>query len=79
MKIEILGMGCQKCDTLLTNTKEAVKSLGIQADFSKVSDFKEIAKYGVMVTPALVVNGVVKTSGKVSSQEEIVSILKACD
>ncbi|VBB08824.1 redox-active disulphide protein 2 [Lucifera butyrica] len=77
MKIEILGMGCQKCNKLAENAKQAVAELGIQAELSKVEDFKEIAKYGVMTTPALVVDGVVKVSGKVPSKDEIIAILKA--
>lgn len=77
MKIEILGMGCQKCNKLAENAKAAVEEAGIQAEFSKVENFKEIARYGVMTTPALVVNGVVKISGKVPSKDEILTILKS--
>lgn len=77
MKIEILGMGCQKCNQLSENAKKAIAELGIEAEFEKVEDFKEIAKMGVMTTPALVVDGVVKVSGKVPSKDEIIAILKA--
>ena len=77
MKIEILGMGCQKCNKLAKNAKAAAEETGIQAEFSKVENFKEIAQYGVMTTPALVVNGVVKISGKVPSKDEILIILKS--
>ncbi len=77
MKIEILGMGCQKCNKLAKNAKAAAEEAGIQAEFSKVENFKEIAQYGVMTTPALVVNGVVKISGKVPSKDEILIILKS--
>ena len=76
MKIEILGAGCQKCNTLYNTAKEAAKELGIAAEFVKVEDFKEIMKYGVMNTPALVVDGVVKVAGKVPSKEEIKALLK---
>lgn len=76
MKIEILGMGCQKCNALDNAAKQAAKELGIDAEFTKVEDIKEIMKYGVMTTPALVVDGVVKFSGKVPSKEEIKNILK---
>lgn len=57
MKIEGLGMGCQKCNALDTAAREAAKELGIDAQFVKVDDIKEFMKYGVMTTPALVVNG----------------------
>lgn len=77
MKIEILGMGCQKCNKLAKNAKAAAEEAGIQAEFSKVENFKEIDQYGVMTTPALVVNGVVKISGKVPSKDEILIILKS--
>ncbi len=76
MKIEILGMGCQKCNALDNAVKQASKELGIDAEFVKVEDIKEIMKYGVMTTPALVVDGVVKVSGKIPSIEEIKVLLK---
>lgn len=76
MKIEILGMGCQKCSDLYENAKAAASELGIEAEFSKVQDIKEIMKYGVMTTPALAVDGVVKFSGKVLSKEGIKAYLK---
>lgn len=76
MKIEVLGSCCSKCETLLAATKEAVAETGIDAEVVKVQDFKEIMKYGVMTTPALVIDGVVKVVGKVPSKEEIKSMLK---
>ena len=76
MQIEILGMGCQKCSDLYENAKAAARELGIEAEFSKVQDIKEIMKYGVMTTPALAVDGVVKFSGKVLSKEGIKVFLK---
>lgn len=76
MKIEVLGSGCQKCKSLYQTAQEAASELGIEAEFSKVEDFKEIMKYGVMTTPALVVDGKVKVSGKVPGKEEVKTLLK---
>ena len=76
MKIEILGMGCQKCNNLMDAAKTAAAELGITAEFVKVEDIKEIMKYGVMTTPALVVDGVVKVVGKVVGKDEIKTMLK---
>jgi len=71
MKVEILGMGCSKCKTLYDNAKKAIDEKGIQAEIHKVEDMDKITEYGVMMTPALVIDGEVKTSGKVLSPEEI--------
>lgn len=71
MKIEILGTGCPKCKTLTANVETAVKELGIKAEIVKITQFKDIMNYGVMLTPALVVNGTVKNAGKVLTPEEI--------
>lgn len=76
MKIEILGMGCQKCANLYENTKQAVAELGLSAEIVKVENIKDIMNYGVMTTPALVVDGVVKVSGKVPGKDEIKGYLK---
>lgn len=76
MKIEILGMGCKKCSDLMDNTKKAATELNLEAEFVKVEDIKTIMSYGVMTTPALVVDGVVKVSGKIPSVEEIKALLK---
>ena len=76
MKIEILGMGCQKCSNLYETTKQAVAELGLNLEINKVEDIKEIMKYGVMTTPALVVDGVVKVAGKVPGKDEIKSYLR---
>lgn len=75
MKIEILGTGCAKCKTLYENTKKAVAESGVSAEIVKVEDIPSIMKYGVMSTPALVVDGKVKSSGQVSSVVEIMSML----
>jgi small redox-active disulfide protein 2 len=71
MEIKILGTGCSNCKKLEANAKEAVKELNIEAQITKVEDIKDIMKYGVMRTPAIVVNGKVKMFGKVSTVEEI--------
>ena len=76
MKIEILGVGCPKCKQLTVNTEEAVKELGVCAEISKVTDIDKITEYGVMMTPALVVDGTVVSYGKVLNKEEIKRILK---
>lgn len=75
MKIKILGPGCRNCEKLEKNTHEALADLGIDASIEKVEDFKEIANYGVMQTPAIVVDEEVKAFGKVSSVKEIKKIL----
>jgi len=75
MKIEILGSGCTKCKKLYENTVEGVKLSGKEAEVVKVEDFKKIADYGVMTTPAVVVDGVVKSSGKLLTPEEIKALL----
>ena len=70
-KIQILGTGCPKCKLLTANAAEAVKALGIEAQIEKVEKIMDIMKFGVMTTPALVVDGTVKSAGKVLSAEEI--------
>ncbi len=69
--IQILGTGCPKCRQLAANVEEAVRGLGIEARIEKVEKLADIMKFGVMMTPALAVNGEVKSSGKVLSAEEI--------
>jgi len=76
MKIEVLGTGCAKCKTLEKVALEAVAKLGVFAQVEKVEDITKIMGYGVMSTPALVVDGVVKLSGRVPSHEELVALLK---
>lgn len=71
MIIKVLGSGCANCKRLEENTRKAVEELGINATIEKVSDFKEIMKYGVMRTPALVVDEKVKVWGRVPTAEEI--------
>ena len=75
MKIEILGTGCTKCKNLEEATKQAVSKIGGFHEVKKEEDIVEIMNYGVMSTPALVVDGIVKSSGKVLNVDEIVNIL----
>jgi len=75
MKIEILGLGCPRCKQLTANAEAAVKELNIQAEIGKITDIVKITEYGVMMTPALVVDGAVVSSGKVLSKDEIKKIL----
>jgi len=71
MKIEILGTGCPKCKKLDELTKKAVQELGISVEIKKITDINKIIDYGVMITPALVVDGNVKVAGKIPGIEEI--------
>jgi small redox-active disulfide protein 2 len=74
-KIQILGTGCPKCRKLAGNADAAAKSLGIEYKIEKVTDIKEIMKFGVMMTPALVVDGRLKVVGKVPPPDELKAIL----
>lgn len=76
MIIKILGSGCTNCVKLKENTEKALKEIGMDAEIIKVTDFKEIMKYGVMTTPALVIDDKVVSFGKVLKQKEIVKILE---
>jgi len=76
MKIEILGTGCPKCETVAKNVQSAVRELGIQVEVVKVTDIGEIAARGVMLTPALAIDGDIKAVGKVPTVEEIKAWLK---
>lgn len=76
MDIKILGSGCKSCHKLEANTKEALANLDIIVEIEKVTDFKDIMAYGVMKTPALVVDGKVITTGYVAKTKEIVKLLK---
>ena len=75
MKIEILGVGCAKCHKLEELVREIITKEGINADISKVEDFKKIMNYGVMTTPALVIDGEVKAAGKIPAADQIKSWL----
>jgi len=77
MKIEILGVGCAKCHKLEEIVREVATKEGINADISKVEDFKKIMNYGVMTTPALVIDGEVKIAGKIPSIDQIKGWIKS--
>ena len=74
-KIQVLGTGCAKCNKLAEEAVKAAMDLNIKYDFEKVSDIQKIMEFGVMMTPALVIDGVVKISGKVPSQDELKKML----
>ena len=71
MKVQILGTGCPRCRKLEANARKAIDELGIDAEIEKVQDIKEITKFGVMMTPGLVIDGKVKCSGEIASVEKI--------
>jgi small redox-active disulfide protein 2 len=73
--VQVLGPGCAKCEKLKSHADTAVDELGIEADVEKVTDINEIVSFGVMMTPALAVDGEVKVVGKVPSVEEIKQLL----
>jgi small redox-active disulfide protein 2 len=75
MKLEILGTGCPKCIKLEELTRKAAEELGIDAEISKVKEIDKIMDYGVMITPALVVDGKVVVAGKVPSVDEIKKLI----
>ena len=73
--IQILGTGCPKCNQLAANAKAAATELGIDYELIKITDINEIMTYGVMLTPALAIDGVVKLVGKLASPAEIKALL----
>lgn len=75
IKVEIMGSGCKKCRQLEENARSAIASLGIEAEVQHITDQIEIAKRGVMSTPALAVNGKIVSKGKVISPEQIQPLL----
>ena len=77
IKIEVLGTGCPSCQATMSNAQKAVSQVGIQAELVKVYDIAEIVARGVMMTPALAVNGEVKTAGKVPTVDEIKGLLES--
>ncbi len=77
MKIQILGTGCPKCKQLAANAEEAVKGLGLDCEIVKVTDINAIMDMGVMMTPALAIDGVVKSTGKVLSPDDIKKMFQA--
>ncbi len=74
-KIEVLGTGCMKCNKLYEMTNRAVTELGLAAEVTKVEDIQEIVAKGVMMTPGLVVDGEVKSTGKVPTMEQLKAML----
>jgi small redox-active disulfide protein 2 len=77
MKIQILGTGCAKCRTLTANTDKAIRELGLAAEIEKVEALADIARMGVMMTPALAVDGRVKSSGRLLSVHQVKQLLGA--
>ena len=74
-EIKILGTGCPKCKKLMEQTQQAVTELGLECNFEKIEDIQKIIAYGVMMTPALVVDGQVKATGKVPSLDDIKTMI----
>jgi len=72
MRVQILGTGCPKCKKLAANAEEAVRQAGVEAQIEKITGVAEIAKFGVMFTPALALDGQVKAAGKIPSVPQIV-------
>ena len=77
MTIQVLGTGCPKCKKLTENAEAALKLAGVDAQIEKVTSVTEIAKFGVVFTPALAIDGAVKSSGKVLPPEKIAEFIKA--
>lgn len=76
MKIKVLGPGCKNCVVLAENTKAALTELGTEAEIEKVTDFAEIAKYGIMSTPGLVIDEKVVSYGKVLKPQDIIKLIE---
>jgi len=76
MKVQILGIGCPKCKQLAANVEQAIKETGVDAEVEKITSISEIAKFGVMMTPGLAIDGEVKSVGKVLRPAEIAKMLK---
>jgi small redox-active disulfide protein 2 len=76
MKIQVLGTGCAKCKQLTASAERAVAELGLGVPVEKVEDIREIMKFKVMSTPALVVDGLVKSTGRVLSPEDVKAYLR---
>ena len=76
MEIKVLGPGCANCNKLEAATRQAVEKAGIDATIEKVSDLQEIMGYGVMSTPALVVDGELRVAGRVPSVDDLVALLQ---
>jgi small redox-active disulfide protein 2 len=79
MKIQVLGTGCAKCKKLYAEVEKAVSASGVPAQLEKVEKIDEIMKFGVMLTPALVIDGEVKTSGRIPASAEIAAWMAAAE
>ena len=79
MNIKVIGMGCDKCDTLYANTLEAVRLSGVSAQVEKVEDLVEIVSLGVLSAPSLMIDGKLVVSGTVASTKSIVKLLEKAD
>ncbi len=77
MSIQILGPGCQRCHTLEQNAREALSTLGMEADVEKITDMNAISDFGVMMTPAIAVDGELKEQGRVLSAKQVEEILRS--
>ncbi len=77
MRIDVVGPGCPNCQTLEQNARDAAQELGLEAEFDKITDMSKLADLGILMTPGLMVDGEVKSSGKVLSKSQIVEILKS--
>ncbi len=75
MNIKVLGGGCSKCEALLENTKKAIQEKGIEAEIEYITDFSVIAGYGIMSTPALMIDGKVVSTGRVLNEKQIGKLL----
>lgn len=75
MKLQILGTGCAKCNALTQATEQAAQALGVPYELEKITNLKQIMSFGVMMTPALVVDGKVKAVGKVPNASELKTLL----
>lgn len=75
MRVEILGTGCPNCKRLAANTEAAIEELGLQAEIEKITDIDQITGYGVMMMPALVIDGTVVSAGKLLNKDEIKKLL----
>ncbi len=76
MQIQILGTGCSKCEMLTANAEKAVQELGLNAEIEKVTDIQDIMKFQILMTPGLVIDGKVKTAGRIPPPEEIKKMLQ---
>lgn len=76
MKIQILGTGCSKCKKLFENASTAIKESGMACDLEKIEDIKKITEMGVMMTPALAIDGKVKFAGKIADVESIKKLIR---